>query len=139
MTEKKRFSFRNGNGEILGFAISIFLLFFLMIGIVVFSSLTIRKEQLTVATYCAGRAAAISQTPSLGESRAAAIIKAMYPHDDCKMEMTVPKEWEIGYLFTIEVSQPVPELIPFANTIIAKENTCTLTMMVENEPALKKK
>lgn len=139
MTEKKRFSFHNGNGEILGFAISIFLLFFLMIGIVVFSSLTIRKEQLTVATYCAGRAAAVSQTPALGESRASAIIKAMYPNDDCKIEMTIPKEWKIGYLFTIEVSQPVPELIPYANTILTKEGICKLTMMVENEPPLQKK
>ena len=75
MNTTNRIRWKSGNGEMIGFAVSAFLLFIIMVALVTITYHSIRTQQLTVATYCAGRAAAVSQTKALGEARATAVLK----------------------------------------------------------------
>lgn len=131
MKQKKRFRWHNGNGEILGFAISIMLLFLVMVSVIVFTTYTTRGQQLTVATYCAGRAAALAQYPDLAEERAKSVIKNMY--DDrlsISMRIETTEKWTKGNLFTIELNQKFANIFPFQDRV----QTCRLTMMIEGSP-----
>ena len=130
MRQNNRINWRNGNGEIIGFAACVSLLFLLVVSIMVFTAYTIRNQQLTVAAYCAGRAAAVSQTYDLGEKRAAAVLDAIYTEHEVKMEIKKTGTWKKGNLFTIELSQEFPYIFPFAD----KTLSCNLTMMIEGSP-----
>ena len=141
MNTTDRIKWKNGNGEMIGFAVSIFLLFIVMVALVTITTYSLRQQQLTVSTYCAGRAAAVSQTKALGENRANAVLKMIYNQGNDKdpltasddagsvwMEIeTVQDSWVMGNFMTITVKQSFPKIFPFE----AQTQTCKMTMLIE--------
>lgn len=122
----------------IGFAVSAFLLFIIMVALLTITYHSIRTQQLTVATYCAGRAAAVSQTKALGEARANAVLKSTFVNQEelvqsdeagsAWMEIkTVKDSWQAGNMMTITVHQMFPAIFPFQ----AHEQTCQMTMLIE--------
>ena len=154
MKTTDRSKWKNGNGEIIGFAGSIFLFFLIMVTIVSLMGATTRSQQLTVATYAAGRAAAVSQTYDLGTARARAVLMTMYDKELSDGEsdedesiwmnisaysnegapINIRDNWEMGNLFTIELYQKAPVLFPFTSNV----QSCKLTMMIEGKGDKKK-
>lgn len=132
----KKINFRNGNGEMLGFAVCIPILVIMIIGVLAISTFSIRSQQLTVSTYAAGRSAAVSQTKEIGMNRAKAVLENTYMQTLSEstepgsvwMYLTSEKDdWNTGDLFTIEVHQVFPKLTPFEQ----QDQVCRLTMMIE--------
>ena len=136
MERNHNINWRKGNGEILGFAVSIALLFLIMVSLIYFTGYTTQHEQLTVATYCAGRAAAVSQSPGLATSRANAVIRSIYPDGGAKVSIRSNGDWKKGNLFEVEVAGNLPTLGlggAWSIQLGKQERVCTLTMMIEGE------
>lgn len=132
----KKINFKNGNGEILGFAVCIPILVAMMMGVLAIATFSIRSQQLTVSTYAAGRSAAVSQMKEIGTKRAKAVLENTYmqtltesdePGSVWMYLTSENDEWNTGELFTIEVHQIFPKLFPFQNP----DQMCRLTMMIE--------
>lgn len=129
----KKLNWHKANGEILGFAICVPILVALTIGIIAISAHATRSQQLTISTYAAGRAAAVSQTKELGENRARAVLQNIYRTQNFGETSvwfqftTTNNEWNAGDLFTIEVHQAMPALYPFQD----RDQSCSLTMLIE--------
>ena len=118
------------NGEILGFGITLVIYFFLMMAIVLFSYYSIDSQQLTTATYSAGRAAAVSSDKSLAQARADAVLSYIYkntPHQNTSASIQAPDGWKIGNMLYITVSIDAPNYLFFKGQSIQS----TLAMMIE--------
>lgn len=131
--QKHRISFRwkSGNGEILGFAASAFILVLIAITLMGVMNYSIESQQLTTACYTAGRAAAVSQSASLAKSRALAVLKIVYNEiddDSLKIEYE-DNTWEIGKMMTISVNHHIDSIFPFPEMTIQR----SLVMMIENQ------
>ena len=137
---EKMFRWKKGNGEIIGFAVSVLLIVFLIVTVVSYTGLTTRKQQLAVAAYAAGRAAAVSPDPDLANKRAAAVLKGVYTEDhyvtsssttpgDVWYEISYKGNWEIGNIFTITVTHHSPALFPFPE----RDHAYKYAMMIESQ------
>ncbi len=134
----KRSCFRwtKGNGEIIGFAVSVILLLFLIVSIVSYTSLTTKKQQLSVAAYAAGRAAAVSHDDTLAKARAAKVLETIYDsYYSSEESNTVGSvwyeieydDWKIGNIFTITVYHRFGGMFPFPE----KTRSYKYAMMIE--------
>lgn len=149
----KKIKWNNGNGELLGFSASLILWFMIIVSMMSFSYYTIRREQLTTATYAVGRAAVVSDSFSQAQDRAYAVLKTIYGTDHCGTTSGTSKgyvwyeikkmtddsktiaytdsdssdPWEIGTMAKITLHQVMPGVFPFnAGTIES-----SVVMMVE--------
>lgn len=127
--ERRKFRWHNGNGEIIGFAFVAVFLFFIMLAVTTITAYATHAEQLTVMTYCAGRAACVSHTKAFGETRAKSVIDVMSDGDVTFQIKTLNGSWKTGNLMTIEVTQPFPAIFPFNG----QDQVCKLTMMIEGK------
>lgn len=132
----KKVDFKNGNGEMIGFAVCSAIFLLLIVGMLAISTFSIRAQQLTVSTYAAGRSAAVSQTKEIGVARAKAVLENTYMQTLAESDepgsvwMYLSSEndsWNTGDFFTIEVHQVFPRLVPFEQ----HDQICRLTMMIE--------
>lgn len=155
----KKQIWKNGNGEILGFAITAVAWVLILTAMIAFSFYTISQEQLTAATYSVGRAAVISNTLGDANSRASAVLKTIYGAEhsgttsgttpgyvwfEIKRISTVngkesivsfsdktgtDNQWEIGSMAQITLHQAMPKIFPFNGSTI----DCSISMMVETQ------
>ena len=139
--KKRLIDWRNGNGEMLGFAICAPFLVMIIIAVMSFSRYAIMKEQLTVATYCVGRAAVVSATPENANSRAKAVLERIYeshvssgPSDnpnDVWYDIDVKEydDWKVGKIAIITLTQHMNAVFPLPDFDISR----SLAMMIENQ------
>ena len=128
-----------GTGEFLGFAVCAVILTVLMLAIMAFSNYSTHDQQLSVATYAAGRAAVVSSEPDLANARAEAVLKTVYT--DCLSSsptgelnqvwytITYDGEWRIGNIATITVYQHLGAIFPLTEQDIE----CSIAMMIEDQ------
>lgn len=135
----KDFNWRNANGEILGFAICVFILTALMMTVSAFMNYSIKSQQLTVAAYAVGRAAVVSQDEYLADSRAYAVLQTVYGSDRVSREASdepdhawytieYPGEWKTGKLATVTVSQRLGSIFPLGEQTVSR----SIAMMIED-------
>ena len=132
-------NWRKGNGEFLGFAVCAVILTVIMISIMAFTNYTTQDQQLTVATYAAGRAAVVSSEPGLAKARASAVLKTVYGDNlgtssageagEVWYTLDYNGDWCIGNIATITVYQHLPAIFPLSEQDIQ----CSIAMMIEDQ------
>jgi len=137
----KMVNWKNGNGELFGFAICAPFLLVILIALMSFARYAIENEQLTAATYCVGRAAVVSHNLSTGQSRAKGVLDRIYDFhavsgpssgsNDVWMEMSIKNEddWKVGEIITITLTQHFDSLYPLPAINIKR----SIAMMIENQ------
>lgn len=134
---QSHFRWTKGNGEIIGFAVSVILILFLIVSIISYTSLTTKKQQLSVAAYAAGRAAAVSHSDTLAKERAEKVLMTVYSQSYYSpSSSTTPgtvwfemdyEDWKIGNIFTITVTQHFSGMFPFPE----RDRSYKYAMMIE--------
>jgi len=135
----KDFNWRNGNGEILGFAVCVFLLTALMVTVSAFMNYSIKSQQLTAAAYAVGRAAVVSRDENLADSRAYAVLQTIYGSGRASREASdepdhawyaieYQGEWKTGKIATVTVSQRLGSIFPLGEQTVTR----SIAMMIED-------
>jgi Flp pilus assembly protein TadG len=135
----KDFNWRNGNGEILGFAVCVFLLTALMVTVSAFMNYSIKSQQLTAAAYAVGRAAVVSRDENLADSRAYAVLQTVYGSGRASREASdepdhawygieYQGEWKTGKIATVTVSQRLGSIFPLREQTVTR----SIAMMIED-------
>ena len=135
------FSWKSGNGEILGFAVCVFMLTFIMLAVSAFMNYSIKSQQLTVASYAVGRAAVVSRDEALADGRAYAVLQTIYGSgrssreessetDHAWYSIEYSGDWRIGKIATITVSQHLGGIFPLGEQTISR----SIAMMIEDQP-----
>ena len=141
MRQFRKFSWRCGNGEVLGFAVCVFILTFILMAVSAFMNYSIKSQQLTVAAYAVGRAAVVSRDENLADSRAYAVLQTIDGSDRTSRSESAEVdhawysieyagEWKIGKIATITVSQHLGAIFPMGEQNISR----SIAMMIEDQP-----
>ena len=134
------FSWRSGNGEILGFSVCVLVLTFILLAVSAFTNYSVKSQQLTVAAYAVGRAAVVSQNENLADSRAYAVLKTIYGDshasrnesnetDHAWYSIEYSGKWKVGKIATITVCQHLGSIFPLGEQTISR----SIAMMIEDQ------
>lgn len=138
----RRLNWRSGLGEMLSFAIIAPLLVFLIAAIISATQISIAEQNLTLACYTTGRAAAVATSLDNARSRARSIMQITYganytdgaPSTNGQAGYTLvvgshSGAWRKGDIMIVTVMQYIEPIMPFTSGTRFR----SLAMMIENQ------
>jgi len=125
---------KQGGGELLGFALTVPVVIFLVCCVVSAFQVAIANQELSYAAYNCGRAAVVSDSYELGSDRAKDVYGAIIEgsgdgsYIPCEIELLDGETWGKGAYIKCTVRLYVDVLMPFTSGIREQ----SVVMMVEN-------
>lgn len=125
---------KKGNGELLGFACMIPFMMFIILFIISIAQIGVINSELQQAAYNCGRAAVVSESEVIAESRAEAMYMQLigpntsgHSYTQCEIEVLDGADWEKGSYIRCTVRYYADVMMPFTSGVREQ----SVVMMIE--------